>query len=108
MEDKARQLRESVKRLQKEYNQAIKELANYEKSCRHEYEETIYDPIYTPAHTIPGDPPGTMGVDWQGPVFVSAKTEPRWKRICKKCGLEQITTRSKDEIKKIPDFGRYS
>jgi len=105
MEDKAKQLRGLVKKLNGEYNQARKELENYEKSCPHKYGETIYDPIYTKAFTIPGDPPGTMGVDWQGPVYVPAKTEPRWKRICEKCGLEQITTQTKDKIEKIPNFG---
>jgi hypothetical protein len=105
MEDKARQLRASVARLNGEYDQAKRELDDYERRCNHKYEETIYDPIRTEAYEIPGDPPGTMGVDWRGPVYVPASTEPRWKRVCIKCGLEQVTTRAKDEVTKIPDFG---
>ncbi|MDD5192558.1 MAG: hypothetical protein PHH54_00690 [Candidatus Nanoarchaeia archaeon] len=112
MENRARELREIVKRTNEEVNKANEksdrarnELRDYERRCQHEYSKTIYDPIYTSAYTIPGDKPGTMGVDWRGPTYVSAKTEPRWKRTCTRCGLEQITTRAKDSITKIPDFG---
>ena len=112
MEEKARQLREIVERINEEvekanekFDRAKQELREYEKSCQHQYGKTIYDPIRTEAYTIPGDKPGTMGVDWRGPIDVPAHTEHRWRRTCNKCGLEQITNKTQDQINKVPNFG---
>lgn len=65
--------------------------------CLHKWGETRYTPDRQEAYTAPGDPPGTMGVDWRGPVDVPAKTTKKWTRRCESCGLVQITTRTKEE-----------
>ncbi len=66
-------------------------------ACRHKWGDTRYDPDRKGAYTTTGDPLGTMGVDWRGPVNVPAKTTKRWTRECELCGLVQITTSTKKE-----------
>jgi hypothetical protein len=68
------------------------------RNCYHRWGEPVYNPIYHEAYTIPGDPPGTCGVDWRGPTWVEAKTIPRWKRRCAICGKEEETTKT-EEVK---------
>jgi len=104
MEPKAKELRDKAEESQREYERAKTQLDRYEASCSHEFSETVYDPVYHPAYTCPGDPPGTMGVDWRGPVHVPAETEDRWRRECNRCGLVEHTTLAKEEVKvkKIP------
>jgi hypothetical protein len=103
MEFEAKNKRNLVGKLKDELTKAEKDLKNYVTKCNHNF-ETKYDPVYTPAYTIPGDTPGTMGVDWRGPVYVPAKTQERWKRECEKCGLVEYTTKTEDIIKKIPKW----
>jgi len=91
MNDQARRLRESAAEAKEKYNNADAKLENYIKRCQHNFSETVYEPIYTPRYTSPGDPPGTMGIDWRGPVFVPSKTEDRWKKECSLCGLVRYT-----------------
>ncbi len=69
-------------------------LAHEEGQCGHVFSETVADHIYHKAYTIPGDKPGTMGVDYRGPCYVPARTENRWKRTCKKCGKVEYTQRT--------------
>ena len=66
--------------------------------------KTIYDPIYHAAYTCPGDPPGTMGVDWRGPVHVPSKTIPKWRRTCDLCGKIEETQRTNDVVTKEPKW----
>ena len=66
-------------------------------ACSHRWGDTRYIPDHREAHVIPGDPPGTMGVDWRGPAHVQAKTIKKWTRQCESCGLVQTTTRTKEE-----------
>lgn len=61
----------------------------------HKWGEVKYTPKHQPAYTIPGDPIGTMGVDWRGPTHVDAKTIRKWSRTCSECGLTQETTKTK-------------
>jgi hypothetical protein len=61
------------------------------RACRHSWGEVKYVPEYHEGYTIPGDPPGTMGVDWRGPFYVPATTTRRWERTCAACGLAQRT-----------------
>jgi len=65
-------------------------------ACQHKWGETRYTPEHKEAYTIPGDPPGTMGVDWRGPTDVPAKTTKKWTRQCESCGLTQTTTQMKE------------
>ncbi|MDP3027820.1 MAG: hypothetical protein Q8N63_09025 [Nanoarchaeota archaeon] len=105
MEERARNLREQVRRLGGEFKSAQQKLADYEKRCLHKHEETVYDPIIHLAFHFSGDPPGTMGVDRQLPMDFPETREDRWRRECKKCGLVEYTNRTENEIKKIPNFG---
>ena len=79
-------------------------LSRIDRECQHVWGETIPDHIYHKAYTIPGDPPGTMGVDWRGDCHVPAKTEKRWKRVCKKCGKVEHTSRTTKKEVETPRF----
>lgn len=110
MDQKARQLADIVREKKTTADTAAvalrtaeDQLTQYQKTCPHNFTVT-YDPIYHKAYTIPGDPPGTMGVDWRGPTHVPAETEDRWKRECPKCGLVEYTQRTRTEEKKTPEW----
>lgn len=87
-----------------------------QRACRHSWAEVKYVPEYHEGYTIPGDPPGTMGIDWRGPFHVPATNTRRWERTCETCGLTQRTERTTrvfaagaapgcgGEVE-VPDFG---
>lgn len=104
MKPEAKQLRDKVAETQQKLSKLEKDLANLVSSCKHQFSATIYDPIITPAYHISGDPPGTMGVDWQGPMDVPEHVEKRWRITCEYCGETKYTTQIKQEIKEIPDW----
>lgn len=70
-----------------------KQLQDVYRACKHEW-ALSFTPIYCHAYTIPGDPPGTMGVDRQFDCHVPEKTVNRWTRICNKCGKVETTERT--------------
>jgi hypothetical protein len=76
------------------------------RDCRHKWSAVVYDPIVTPAYTDPGDPPGTMGVDFRGPCYVPKHERARWKRVCSECGDVEYTFDTQDRVEKIPVFRR--
>lgn len=78
-------------------DRANRKLTDARAVCRHKWGETRYTPDRREAYTIPGDAPGTMGVDWRGPTDVPAETTKRWTRQCESCGLVQTTERTKKE-----------
>lgn len=86
-------IRERVRDLSKELADEIDYLKKVCNACQHNW-SVQYTPVVTPARTIPGDPPGTMGVDRQFPVFVPEKTDKVWTRTCTKCGCSQKTNRT--------------
>jgi len=106
MNSEARDLRTRVEGLKRDLENAQQNLKSYVRSCDHDFEK-VYDPIYHEAHTYSGDPPGTMGVDWRGPVHVPAETIKRWRRTCNTCGEVQYTQRvhKKTIVDETPDFG---
>jgi hypothetical protein len=107
MEPKSKNLRVLIERLKSELKKAESELQGYESRCQHNWEKTIYDPIYHKAYTIPGDPPGTMGVDWRGPVYVPAETIDRWRRTCNTCGkIEYTIGVTETTTRKVPKWGK--
>ena len=73
-------------------------------NCEHNWSDPVYDPIVREGYEHPGDPPGTMGVDWRGPTWVPREEKPRWKRVCSKCKLEQETRSTRNDVKKVPVF----
>ena len=94
MTPEAKKPRDEVSRLENEFNSAKARLEALGRSCRHEWNMTEYCPERIPAHTIPGDPPGTMGVDWRGPCHVPAKIIDHWRRVCQICGRIETTDRA--------------
>ena len=91
-------------------------ISRAESDHQHKWEAIKYVPIEHQAYRTAGDPPGTMGIDWQGPMYVEGSTEKRWSRSCIICGKEQFTTRTKRERMsgtvpgtsgevEVPDFG---
>ena len=101
---RAAELRASIQVLERDLEQARTSLKQLVATCRHEWSEAKYDPTVRPAHTIPGDKPGTMGVDFRGPTFVPEEVTPRWTRTCRVCGHVEATQRVKEEVKKTPVF----
>ena len=98
------ELRNRISILKSDLKEAETQLLAMEYACQHDWIHPVADHIYHPAYIIPGDPPGTCGVDWRGPCPVEAKTEKRWKRTCKKCGLIQYTSKTKEEVIEQPNF----
>jgi hypothetical protein len=72
------------------------ELAEIRRSCQHKA-SIEFTPEYTVAYTLPGDPPGTMGIDWRGPTHGPSQTVRIWTWKCSECGLTQTTKRFKEE-----------
>lgn len=97
-------LQRNIKSLEDQLVQNKQKLEDILNSCQHKWSDPVYDPIYSPAYEIPGDPPGTMGVDWRGPTYVPASSTPRWKRTCSVCGHIEYTTSWKEEVTKLPRF----
>lgn len=99
--------RARLKTLEAEVSQLKRSIQNVELNCKHNWTEPVYAPIHHPAWTSPGDPPGTMGVDWRGPSSFEARTEDKWTRYCLNCGKEESTNRSETKVvqeKKVPQF----
>jgi hypothetical protein len=93
---RAHELREQIENLEASLEAKRGMLRGLEKECSHQWPpEPEYIPEYHEAYTIPGDPPGTMGVDRQLPCHVPAKTIKRWRRTCLKCGMTQVTERTR-------------
>jgi hypothetical protein len=78
--------------------------------CKHEWAKVKYDPIITKGYEVPGDPPGTMGIDRRSAFYVAGTTTPRWTRTCLRCGFVQTTKTTKmvpgsDGLKhEVPNF----
>ncbi len=83
-----------------------REIADAERSCNHQWGPVRDVGEYIEGYTIPGDAPGTMGVDWRGPCYVPGRTIPKWERTCAKCGKVETTSRVTEEVvvKKTPSF----
>ena len=73
------------------------------KHCQHHWGEIKKVEERQPGYTIPGDPPGTMGVDWRGPTYVESKTDVWYERECQNCGKVETTTQTKPS-KMVADF----
>jgi hypothetical protein len=116
MTESTRQLRSDIATAASQLESLKNRLAGIERSCQHSWDKPKYIPICYPAYQTQGDPPGTMGVDWQGPVDVPASTTRQWSRTCVHCGKSEITQRTKKEWMpgtvagtggqvEVPDFG---
>lgn len=78
-------------------------LNNLQAQCNHNWGEPIYDPEIRGGYRDPGDPVGTMGVDWRAPSYVPRTETQRWKRTCLNCAKTEFTTDTK-VVKTQPVF----
>ena len=100
----ARQIRILIRETEARLQECKADLARMEASCRHQWGEAVHCPIIEKAYTAPGDPPGTMGVDWRGPTYVPAKTTNQWSRTCKLCDKVEFTTNVNKSTVESPRF----
>ena len=104
MNTRATEIRERVAKARRDLEAAEHVLSVLVRDCRHKFSEPFRDDIHTPGYTDPGDPPGTMGVDWRGPCHIPPKTVERWVRVCMECGKREETTVSTEQMTKVPKF----
>lgn len=86
-----KKLETQIQSLQKSLQRHYSDLRSLEATCRHVWGETKCTPIEKEGYRVPGDPPGTMGVDRREDFYVAPQTIPQWTRICDKCGKVEIT-----------------
>lgn len=90
-------------------------LAAFQRDCKHQFGQIRYTPHITEAYRTEGDPPGTMGIDRQMPVYVPRTETRKWARTCPLCGITQETTHTKKRSRsgsiegttgeeEVPDF----
>ena len=89
-----------IRRLTRDLEQKNNRLQALRRSCNHKWNDAngIYNPIVQEGYVSLGDTPGTMGVDYRGPVVVPRETKPRWTRRCLICGHVEHTERSVEAI----------
>ncbi len=104
MRQKIAELKAESERADTERYRLESQLSECERHCPHQFGAAVYDPIITRGYTSPGDPPGTMGVDWRGPTSISGSKKDRWKRTCATCGKIEYTTQQR-AARMEPDFG---
>lgn len=97
-------LRQDVEALEAELRARKQALSAAECNCRHDWGKVVYDPVVREAYTDPGDRPGTMGVDWRGPVHVPREETPRCTRKCKLCGKVEHTFHAETQTSQVPRF----
>jgi hypothetical protein len=97
-------LEQDIDRIKAELREREAALQDLQRRCPHNWGKVEYTPEIHEGYQDPGDPPGTMGVDWRGPMWVPRQEIPIWSRKCSECGLVQETMRTRDETKKIPEF----
>jgi hypothetical protein len=106
MNDKFQRLVDEVEQLRRRLKTAEMNLRGKRAACVHQWDdpEGKYTPDVRKAYRTRGDEPGTMGVDWQGPVNVPKKETPKWVRTCRICGFQQTTTRTAEKVSQQPVF----
>lgn len=77
-----------------------------EESCGHDWDREEYAPIHKAGYQLKGDPPGTMGVDRELPIYVQPETIDRWRRVCRKCDRVEYTVQSQEILTRLPVFPR--
>lgn len=91
----------------RELESQIQQLKYQQANCSHAWGETVYDPEkgFEPYHTGEYE---CHGIHHDPVIRYMDKLIPRWKRTCKKCGLEQFTKKEKTKTELVnygPDFG---
>ena len=98
------EVREKARVTKQQAEAAEAAVRRMEKACTHDFSPVEYDPIIREGYTTSGDAPGTMGIDWQGPVSVPTTRIDRWVRHCPLCGKTEYTLNTKDTVVKTPVF----
>lgn len=102
--NEAEKLRREIADADRRAQELKNRLAATERDCAHNWSKPVYNPIVQEAYTDPGDPPGTMGIDWRGPCYVPRKETKRWTRTCSKCGKVEHTQSVNTQTTEIPRF----
>lgn len=101
---RASDLRRRVADLESDLAAAKANLARVEQVCSHQWGPVVDASIHHDGYTDPGDPPGTMGINWRGPCYVPGRVEQRWSRTCTVCGKVEFTTRTNKLVIESPEF----
>lgn len=104
MNSEIKRLKDEIAKTEQLLHDLKYKLNNSVSNCRHQWGNPVYDPIIIPGGYDPGDPPGTMGIDWRGPTSWPEQRKPRWKRVCGVCGMEQYTTNTTKTVSESPQF----
>jgi hypothetical protein len=104
MDQKTRELIAAVNSGKEKLEKDQAELAQIRANCAHDWEPIKDASEHFPAHDEPGDPPGTMGVDWRPGCHVPEKIVIKWKRTCKICGQTQVTSQTEKHMTQTPKF----
>ncbi|HWP61378.1 MAG TPA: hypothetical protein VN495_02145 [Candidatus Paceibacterota bacterium] len=102
--ERVRRLRGEIADLERDLRIKKSALEHTQGNCNHRWGEVVYDPKVRAGYTSPGDPPGTMGIDWRGPTYVPREETPRWRRTCGSCDLTQYTENTTEHVTKNPVF----
>ena len=103
--DRVRELEDKIKKANKELEHCREEVDFQQRNCHHEWGEAKYDLIIQEAYIAPGDPPGTMGVDWRGPRYVPRQETTKWTRQCRICLKTESTMQTDQHVTHTPKFG---
>jgi len=104
MNPNVKTLRDNVERLKAELNSAEDRLKYAVRTCVHKWSNPMDASVIIPGGYDPGDPPGTMGIDWRGPSYYPEQRKQRWRRVCSECGYEQFTTETTQQVTHTPKF----
>jgi hypothetical protein len=104
MKTRVRELTAEIQDAERNLNRLKRDMNAIQSSCQHEWSKAVYTPIIREGYQDPGDPVGTMGVDWRGPLWVPRDEKPRWTRECHKCLLTETTSQTTEKVEKIPQF----
>lgn len=94
MNEQFTKARKDAEEAEKRAKDLLSQLQQQIRQCKHVWTDGKYDPIIHPGGYSPGDPVGTMGVDWRGPSSWPERREPRWSRECTICGTKEYTTKT--------------
>jgi hypothetical protein len=97
------QLIQRIDSLESQIRVAREELVGIQRSCPHSW-SSRYNPVVREAYRDPGDTPGTMGIDFRGPMYVPRQETPRWTRTCSRCFKTEDTSQVDQHVSVTPKF----
>lgn len=102
--NRVRELVAETQSAERKMKKAQQELNAIQTSCQHDWFPLQYDPIVRLGYHDPGDGDNWHGADKRFAQYVPEQRTDRWTRECRTCGLVQHTTRTNEEVKKVPVF----